>query len=67
MPWLTLLWEAPGDERAMEELTDLAKANIVAFEAHEREGGTEGPIRDSRMLPTLKAETTRWYRVQTSV
>ncbi len=33
-----ILWEAPGDERAMEELTDLAKANIVAFEAHEREG-----------------------------
>lgn len=33
-----ILWESPEDERAMEELADLAKANILAYEEHEREG-----------------------------
>ena len=33
-----ILWEALSDELAIEQLTDLAKANILEFEKHEREG-----------------------------
>ena len=40
-----ILWEAPDDERAIEQLADLAKKNILAYEEHEREGERGGDSR----------------------
>ena len=40
-----ILWEAPDDERAIEQLADLAKQNILAYEEHEREGERGGGSR----------------------